>query len=675
MANRSILYDEEQPDPFDFLWQYKDFLAAIGAIELDLTGQTTTMVTGFSPTPTGPPSLSINLTAGRIYQQSVMDSTSYGALASDSSIVQQQGAAPAQSVTLSTVGLSSGQSMWALVQAQFAQVDVVRTGDPTNGVLNYWNSANPTQPFQGPNNDGASQPTERKATVTIQVIYGTPASTGSEVPPNPTNGWVPLYLIDLAFNQTTIVSGQILVAGPSVGSNVPSNYPGAPFLAGLLNSHHNGAAGQAPQIKLASEVQGTLPLSNLPASSTSGGGLGVLKLNAGNPNGNVAGNFNVNGASDFCIDTTGQLLYFCSVTGNAASAVWTSVAGATTSIFAGGTATGTVNAQIVASTTPSGFTKSPGQVVTFTGLNNTGSTTLNIDGSGASTVQKNTGGGNVNLTGGEMNGFVTVVWTGTVYLLQQGLLGQLATMNLGQWVKNDGSGNLTLNVDASLQDNGSGALQVNPSFLPPSGFFGPYAGSTAPAGWLMMNGQAVSRTGATATLFGICGITFGSGDGVSTFNLPDMRGRVPAGIDGGTGRLTGLTLGGLIGAQSEIISAANLPPHTHSGLTGQENQNHAHSVSGTTGAENANHAHTESTFLVSSGSESATSGGPGFTGSPVAGSSTSIESTTHGHGFSATTGTESAAHNHNFTTDGGPGTSAPVATVQPSIGMNYIIKT
>jgi hypothetical protein len=217
----------------------------------------------------------------------------------------------------------------------------------------YFNTNNPSQPFEGPNNDGASQPTKRKATITIQIIYGSPASTGSEVPPNPTAGWVPLYLADLAFNRTTVVSGQILVARPSVGASVPNNYPGAPFLAGLLNQHHKGIPGQAPQIDLTSEVKNILPLLNLLVSSTSGGGIPVIKLHAGNPNGNVAGNANVNGASDLCIDTTGQLLYFCSATGTSSTAVWTSVAGATTSVFAGGTATSTVNAQVVASTTPS----------------------------------------------------------------------------------------------------------------------------------------------------------------------------------------------------------------------------------------------------------------------------------------------------------------------------------
>lgn len=464
--NRSIVYDEEQIDPFDVLWQNKDVLAALGGLMTSLAGQNTTVVSGFAPTQTSPASLSINLGAGLIFQQSPIDPTQYGALPLDTSVVQQQGYAGAQSITLSTTGLSSGQSMWALVQAQFSQVDVVRPGDPTGGVLNYINPDNPTEVFQGPNGDGQSQPTLRQATVAIQIIYGTPASTGSEVPPNPTNGWVPLYLIDLAFNQTTITTGQILVAGPSVGANVPSNYTQAPFLAGLLNQHHKGIAGQAPQIDLTAEVKNLLPLANSTASNTSGGGLPVMKLHAGNPNGNVAGNASVNGASDFCYDVTNLVLYVCTTTGNAASAVWTSTANASTSVFAGGTSTGAANVQVVASTTPAGFTKTSGQIVTFTaGFTNTGSATLNVDATGVSTIQKNTGGGNVNLTGGEIpsGAFITVIWTGSVYLLQPGLLAALAFLNIGQWLKNDGSGNLTIKVPASgalLGDDGSGNFTI-----------------------------------------------------------------------------------------------------------------------------------------------------------------------------------------------------------------------
>jgi microcystin-dependent protein len=59
--------------------------------------------------------------------------------------------------------------------------------------------------------------------------------------------------------------------------------------------------------------------------------------------------------------------------------------------------------------------------------------------------------------------------------------------------------------------------------LIPAGFFGDFAGTTAPAGWLACDGSAVSRT-TYAALFSAIGTTWGAGDGSTTFNLPDRRG-------------------------------------------------------------------------------------------------------------------------------------------------------
>ena len=103
----------------------------------------------------------------------------------------------------------------------------------------------------------------------------------------------------------------------------------------------------------------------------------------------------------------------------------------------------------------------------------------------------------------------------------------------------------------------------------PTGFVGCYAGSTPPVNTLEGYGQAVSRT-TYAGLFSELGTTYGAGDGVSTFNLPDLRGRMIIGLDnlGGTSanRVTAAaadTLGGTGG--SEIISIAQMPAHTHPG--------------------------------------------------------------------------------------------------------------
>lgn len=105
----------------------------------------------------------------------------------------------------------------------------------------------------------------------------------------------------------------------------------------------------------------------------------------------------------------------------------------------------------------------------------------------------------------------------------------------------------------------------------------PFAGATAPEGWLLCFGQAVSRT-TYPHLFAKIGTTFGTGNGSTTFNVPDMRGRVPAGKDdmGGTaaGRLTnsgtgnpglnGATLGAAGGTDRHTLTTAQMPAHTHS---------------------------------------------------------------------------------------------------------------
>jgi microcystin-dependent protein len=89
-----------------------------------------------------------------------------------------------------------------------------------------------------------------------------------------------------------------------------------------------------------------------------------------------------------------------------------------------------------------------------------------------------------------------------------------------------------------------------------------YAGSTEPDGWLFCDGTAVSRT-SFSNLFSTIGTTFGGGNGSTTFNLPDMRSRMPVGVGAGTG-LTFRSLGGAAGGETKVINSANLPTHTHS---------------------------------------------------------------------------------------------------------------
>lgn len=184
----------------------------------------------------------------------------------------------------------------------------------------------------------------------------------------------------------------------------------------------------------------------------------------------------------------------------------------------------------------------------------------------------------------------------------------------------------------------------------PVGCLMPYAGAAAPnANWLLAYGQAVSRT-TYADLFTALGTTYGSGDGSTTFNLPDMRGRVAAGKDnmggvsasrltsGITGGITsGTTLGSTGGEESHVLTEDELAVHTHGAST----------VSG------GLHSHT---YVKNTIVNQGTAGGSNFLGS-------SANNTTSFDG----------AHTHEVVVDNA-GADDPHNTVQPTIILNWIIR-
>lgn len=84
--------------------------------------------------------------------------------------------------------------------------------------------------------------------------------------------------------------------------------------------------------------------------------------------------------------------------------------------------------------------------------------------------------------------------------------------------------------------------------LVPTGAFLPYGGTSAPTGWLLCDGAAVSRS-TYAALFAVLSTTYGAGDGSTTFNLPDYRGRF---VLGKAAAGTGSTLGGTGGTIDHV---------------------------------------------------------------------------------------------------------------------------
>ncbi len=117
------------------------------------------------------------------------------------------------------------------------------------------------------------------------------------------------------------------------------------------------------------------------------------------------------------------------------------------------------------------------------------------------------------------------------------------------------------------------------SSLIPTGAITDYAGSTAPSGWLLCNGQAVSRT-TFAPLFAIIGTTYGVGDGSTTFNVPNNVGRVRVMVDPGSTVIPSLTtLGATSGQASVALTTANLAAHQH-GPGSLTAASHGHGASG-----------------------------------------------------------------------------------------------
>lgn len=170
--------------------------------------------------------------------------------------------------------------------------------------------------------------------------------------------------------------------------------------------------------------------------------------------------------------------------------------------------------------------------------------------------------------------------------------------------------------DSSLLLATTAFVIANGGLPPPIGSILPYAAATAPnANWAIANGAAFSRTGATLNLFNAIGITFGSGDGVTTANLPDLRGRVVAGVDAGANRLTTATmtsqaLAGInngASGETQLLTVAQMPAHAH----GVTDPGHAHNIS--VNAAGSGTANVAASPAANVGTAVTQSGGTGIT--------------------------------------------------------------
>lgn len=116
----------------------------------------------------------------------------------------------------------------------------------------------------------------------------------------------------------------------------------------------------------------------------------------------------------------------------------------------------------------------------------------------------------------------------------------------------------------------------------PAGAVQSFAMNTVPAGWLKCNGAAVSRT-TYAALFAAIGTTYGSGNGTTTFTLPDLRGEFIRGFDDGKGTDTGRTIGS---AQADELKSHRHIMKKYNRAGGSGTSFFAMDDNGTDGSEN-----------------------------------------------------------------------------------------
>lgn len=228
---------------------------------------------------------------------------------------------------------------------------------------------------------------------------------------------------------------------------------------------------------------------------------------------------------------------------------------------------------------------------------------------------------------------------------------------------------------AGLANAGSSSQPARSDHIHPSetlpGVVQMWAGSSAPAGYLLCQGGVVSQT-TYANLYAEIGTLYNTGgEGAGNFRLPNFSGRSPIGVGSGAG-LTTRALAAIYGAEINTLNAGQLPSHVHgytpAGSISNINTDHAHFTYQGNGfsAIYSSPAGTGSGWMIANGTNQPTNGG--WTSSLA--NTTATQSATNWGSWSQTPTFSGSASS----TNGGPGTSASIPNVSPVLGINFIIK-
>ena len=217
------------------------------------------------------------------------------------------------------------------------------------------------------------------------------------------------------------------------------------------------------------------------------------------------------------------------------------------------------------------------------------------------------------------------------------------------------TGALTVSGGIGLEKNlhcGGSVFQQNYLLVPIGSIF-TFAGSSAPAGYLICDGATVNRI-SYSNLFSVIGTTYGPGNNTTTFNLPDMRNRFPIGV--------GLfNLGVTGGSSTATLTTNELPSHTHSGTT-DSNGNHTHSITDPGHSHGRLNAIDDNNGSNNPGQAPVGDANDNYTsGYPTQSAQTGISIQSAGN------------HSHSFTTNPS-GAGNAFSILNPYISINFIIK-
>ncbi|HDV7153904.1 TPA: phage tail protein, partial [Yersinia enterocolitica] len=204
--DRQIVYPGAIPLETDLLNTNKYTMIGIAKLAAAVMG-TNTYLRGLLCTASSPASMIINIARGEIYSLQNIDNEAYSSLPADTvNTILKQGVILSSTAFTLTAPTTAGQSINYLIQITYQDVDTGAT------VLPYYNAANPSQAYSGPNNSGTAQYTARTGVCVVALKSGVAAITGTQTTPVADAGYTAAWVITVAQGATTITSANISVA-------------------------------------------------------------------------------------------------------------------------------------------------------------------------------------------------------------------------------------------------------------------------------------------------------------------------------------------------------------------------------------------------------------------------------------------------------------------------------